>query len=139
MTAVRASDAERDEVARVLERAAADGRLTPEEAGERLAQVSGARYRDELAAFVSDLPVPTSRGTPRLVGPRLWVMGSLFTVALFAVLLIGAWTLVGLRLFWPFWLLAFVGWRVFGFRGRRWRARRWIGAGSWGGTWGRPT
>jgi hypothetical protein len=34
---IRASDAEREEVTRLLQRAVADGRLTPEEAGERLA------------------------------------------------------------------------------------------------------
>ncbi len=53
---VRASDAERDHVAQILQTAAADGRLSPEEAGERLAAASAARLRDELARLIADLP-----------------------------------------------------------------------------------
>lgn len=53
---IRASDAERDEIARTIQQATADGRLTVEEADDRLAQVFAAKYRDELPALVADLP-----------------------------------------------------------------------------------
>ena len=49
-TGVRASDDERERIAQVLQGAAAEGRLSPEEAGERLAAV--AAPAEQKAALV---------------------------------------------------------------------------------------
>ncbi|MET9019742.1 DUF1707 domain-containing protein [Actinopolymorpha sp. NPDC004070] len=56
---MRASDRERDEVARRIQEATAEGRLTLEESDERLTGVFASKYRHELAALVSDLPPAT--------------------------------------------------------------------------------
>ncbi|WP_431783625.1 DUF1707 SHOCT-like domain-containing protein [Streptomyces chumphonensis] len=53
---VRASDAERDEIADVLRDALADGRLDTDEFGERLDAAYRARTRGELVPLVADLP-----------------------------------------------------------------------------------
>ncbi|WP_340556582.1 DUF1707 SHOCT-like domain-containing protein [Streptomyces sp. GSL17-111] len=53
---VRASDAERDEIADVLRDALAEGRLDTDEFGERLDAVYHARTRGELVPLVADLP-----------------------------------------------------------------------------------
>ncbi|MCC2594464.1 DUF1707 domain-containing protein [Tessaracoccus sp. OS52] len=53
---LRASDAERDAVLTVLQRAHAAGRLTVEELGERQDAVLQARYLDEFPALIDDLP-----------------------------------------------------------------------------------
>ena len=58
---VRASDAERERIAQILQGAAAEGRLSPEEAGERLAAASAATYREELHLLIADLPVARER------------------------------------------------------------------------------
>ncbi len=54
--AVRASDSERERIAKLVSDAAGEGRLTLAEAEERLDRVYATRYRHELAAFVADLP-----------------------------------------------------------------------------------
>ena len=119
---VRASDAERERVAKLLETAAAEGRLTPDEAGERLAAASAATYREELGNLIADLPAPPvtdpeewSRG-PR----RTWWWWSAARFAFMAMLMIGFWGFWGMRLFlWPLGLMAFAL-----FLGP-WRRRRW--------------
>lgn len=65
---LRASDAEREAVVVRLHRAVGEGRLTAEEAGDRIATVYGARFRAELAGPVADLP---ATGAP-VAGPVLW-------------------------------------------------------------------
>jgi hypothetical protein len=54
---MRASDADRDRVADQLREALAEGRLTPEEHGERIDRVYSAKTYAELAPIVEDLPV----------------------------------------------------------------------------------
>jgi hypothetical protein len=54
---LRASDAEREHVAGLLRRAAAEGRLAPEELEARLGVALSARTYGELDAVVADLPV----------------------------------------------------------------------------------
>lgn len=130
---IRASDAEREQVTGILQRAVAEGRLTPEEGGERLAAASAARYRDELGGLVRDLPaiVETERPAPRrvpwiLMAARL-VRGVVFGVC-FAALLF--W---GIGLFLPFWIFGLVVLAiVMGGRTRRSRAMRWRGWGWYG-------
>jgi hypothetical protein len=65
--APRASDAEREAVSERLRRAAADGRLTPEELDERLEAAYGARTRTELEELTLDLPA--EGGEPPAVAP----------------------------------------------------------------------
>ena len=129
---VRASDAERERIAQILQTAAAEGRLSPEEAGERLAAASTATYREELHRLIADLPVaqerelaepPFRRGSMR----GFWVWGvARFAIAIMLVAaLFGGWGAWGLRSFWPLGLVAlFVlgrPWR------RRWRHPAWHG------------
>jgi len=70
---LRASDADRDQVAVLLSAAYAEGRLTREEHDERLEQVLAARTFDELVPLTADLvpldPAPTtvSSATPQFV------------------------------------------------------------------------
>lgn len=69
-SALRASDADRNQVAELLGEAMADGRLTPEEYGERLDAVYAARTFGDLEALVADLPLterlrPSSDGDGR--------------------------------------------------------------------------
>lgn len=54
--AMRASDAERDDVAELLREQAAAGRLTLAELEERIAAAYGARTRTELRELTVDLP-----------------------------------------------------------------------------------
>jgi DUF1707 SHOCT-like domain len=56
--AVLASDADRDDAARVLTEAFADGRLTAPEHGDRVHAVYRARTWPELAELTADLPRP---------------------------------------------------------------------------------
>jgi hypothetical protein len=132
-TGIRASDAEREQIASLLQTAAGDGRLTPEEAGERLAQSSTARFRDELALLVRDLP-DVVREDPNPLPPRraAWFLGGVIRAIVFASLVLLAWRFA----FWPMWLLGVFGFvalaRVFRFgRGARRRVWvRWHGPGS---------
>lgn len=53
---LRAGDADRDAVLQVLQQAHAEGRLSLEEMGERQDQVLRAKYLDQFADVVDDLP-----------------------------------------------------------------------------------
>lgn len=70
---LRASDADRDQVAALLGAAYAEGRLTHEEHDERLGQVLAARTFDDLIPLTADLvpldrtPVTLSSATPQFV------------------------------------------------------------------------
>ncbi len=63
---IRASDADRDKVASILRDAYAEGRLTPVEHEERLAEVYRAQTYGDLVPTLRDLPVPP--GTLALPG-----------------------------------------------------------------------
>ena len=132
MSAVRASDAERDRIAQLLQTAAAEGRLSPDEAGERLAAASTAKYRDELEHLVADLPladVPPDRARRPGV-PAWWVFGLARTAfaAMLLAAIVGFW---GVRFFlWPLGFMAI----AFLFRMRafpRRRMHRWFPLASW--------
>ncbi len=66
---IRASDADRHQVAEVLRDAAGDGRLTLDELHERLDGVFEARTYAELERFTRDLPAPGASPSTNL-GPR---------------------------------------------------------------------
>lgn len=53
---LRASDADRDTAAEVINSALAEGRLTPEEHSERLDSIYAAKTQGELAPLLADLP-----------------------------------------------------------------------------------
>jgi Domain of unknown function (DUF1707) len=62
-SALRASDADREQVAERLRNAAAEGRLLAEELEDRLEAAFAARTYGELSAVVSDLPREHPHGT----------------------------------------------------------------------------
>jgi len=119
---VRASDAEREHIAQLLQSAAAEGRLSPEEAGERLAAASAATYREDLQQLVADLPVVSERPpAPAERGPLpVWWLWRFARLAFMATLVLGFWGFWGIRLM--LWPLAFV---AFAILLRPWRRRRW--------------
>src|SRR5919112_1758820 len=65
---LRASDADRDQVATVLSTAYAEGRLSREEHDERVEQLMGAKTFDHLIPITRDL-VPTSGPAPVTTSP----------------------------------------------------------------------
>ena len=123
---VRASDTERDRVAQLLQAAAAEGRLSPEEAGDRLATASTALYREELRQLIADLPA-----TPdvRARGP-MWLL-SVARLAVVALLVTTFWGFWGVRLLlWP------LGFLAVAMLSRPWRYRRWRRFRGRGWGWG---
>ena len=105
---VLASDAERAEVATIVQTAGGDGRLTLIETEERLTSVYAARYRQELADLTRDLPRQATRPARPMRPPRrLRVHAAV--VVLVSVLLVVRWLAMGIPFFWP----AFpIGWLV---------------------------
>jgi hypothetical protein len=130
---LRASDADREQIAERLRKAAAEGRLLAEELEQRIGATFAARTYGELDALVEDLPddrvVPARpRSVASLGGPvRALAIGVLAAAVLAIVALIvtgtvlagGAWILFGV------WF--------FGCRGARCRTRygRHPGSGGW--------
>ena len=126
---IRASDAERDESAQRIQSATAEGRLTFEEAGERLDAVLASRFRHELSNLVADLPsprapadsaMPVSNGGPdpgdeRARGPGSrgrghahsdptgrWALGiHAAVVAVISMIMVARWAISGVPYFWP--------------------------------------
>ena len=100
---VRASDAERERVAKLVNDAAGEGRLTLEEAGARLEHIYATRFRHELDQYVADLPGEPPRTGP-IRGPgrfpvRLRVHAAIAVVL--SVLLIVRWAAMDVPYFWP--------------------------------------
>ena len=67
---LRASDADREQYAEVLRRAAGEGRLTMDELEERLSTVYEARTHSELDRLVADVVVRGERPSPITGAPR---------------------------------------------------------------------
>jgi len=130
---VRASDAERERIAQLLQSAAAEGRLSPDEAGERLAAATAAVYREDLERLIGDLPVTPERPAApvgRGALPAWWVW-RLARVAFVATLVLGFWGFWGIRLLlWPLALVAFAI-LVRPWRRRRWRMMGWRMRRGW--------
>ena len=61
---LRASDADRDRAASVLNEALAEGRLTPEEHSERLNSIYAAKTQAELVPVLEDLPAVADSKSP---------------------------------------------------------------------------
>ncbi len=85
---LRASDADREQVAERLRQAATEGRLFADELEERLGTALSAKTYGELDALVSDLPTPPvrHRGVSRGIRPAAAVAFAL----VLALMLIGA-------------------------------------------------
>ena len=112
MTALLASDGEREQVAERLRAASAEGRLTAEELEERLERAFSARTEAELVPLVEDLP-PADRparvapGGRRRRGPDPNHLRAYIAVN---VMLVAIWALTGAGYFWPIWPI--LGWGV---------------------------
>ena len=118
---LKASDADREEIAERLRKATAEGRLLAEELEERLEATFGARSYGELDAVVADLPGATT--TRRRERPRSPVLTPVHVIALFLLApvilsLLLAVAVIVATLFSAWGLLLIVGWFVFG-HGRR--------------------
>jgi hypothetical protein len=144
---LRASDADREEIAERLRKATAEGRLLAEELEERLEATFTARTYGQLDAVVADLPGPPVRRRER---PRPLALSPLHVIALFILapvilsLLIAVAVIVA-TLFSAWGLLLIVGWFMFGHGRRhywgsyrhsvsaasRWPARRTPGPRPW--------
>jgi DUF1707 SHOCT-like domain/2TM domain len=115
--AVRASDADRDQVAAIVAGAVGKGLLTLVEADERLAKVYAARYVSDLAPITADLPdggrplAPidlTARAAARASVARHISVYALGVAAVLAI-----WFFTGAGFFWPAWPIFGFGFGVF--------------------------
>jgi DNA-binding transcriptional regulator YbjK len=117
MASIRASDAEREQVAHILRTAIGEGRLTLDEGEERLTEVYQAVYRDDLEKLTADLPDNGRQALAELPEARLAeardrrrraaVAGA---VVLVVAALVGVMALTGTHVLWPgflFFLLIF--------------------------------
>jgi hypothetical protein len=108
-SALRASDADREQIAERLRNAAAEGRLVAEELEQRMAIALRARTYGELSAVVSDLPRSRPerrrRSTTSLVvrsGLAVAIVLAATIVILFAVFVIAGWGLWIVIAWWCF-------------------------------------
>ncbi len=129
---VRASNAEREMVARIINLATAEGMLTLDEADERLRLAYAAKIRDELAPLTADLPDGGRRlleNTPEArAAARSGVVRHGISVGTVGLVLVTIWLAASIAsddamFFWPMWPLMFMAFGVFGHarRVRRWR------------------
>jgi hypothetical protein len=124
---LRASDADREQVAERLRSATAEGRLLAEELEERLGGAFSARTYGELDALVADLPRDLVRRRSRAplrayLAPAVGLLVAIpLVLAIVAAVVL---VVTGLLAVWALWVLA--GWWLLGHRracGRR-AARR---------------
>lgn len=101
---VRASDAERERIAKLVSAAAGEGRLSIAEADDRLERVYTTRFRHELAEFVADLPA----GRPEAPRPArgldrfpVRLRAHAAVAAVLSVVLILRWIAMDVPFFWP--------------------------------------
>ena len=121
---LRASDADREQIAERLRKATGEGRLLAEELEERLEAAFSARTYGELDAVVADLP---AERTQRSTTTPLLVKGAFAVAVVMAALAVAAMValvLVGLAGAWMAWVV--IAWVFFGRRGRR---HRYMGRG----------
>ena len=102
---LRAADADRDEVAERLRKAAVDGRIDADELEDRLHLALRARTYGELRRLVSDLPVARRRARR----PRSPVLTVLFAAALAVAMIVVAVLVLALialvAAWWVVWIL----------------------------------
>jgi hypothetical protein len=102
-TAVRASDVERERVAKLISAAAGEGRLSIAEADDRLERVYTTKFRHELAEFVTDLPDEEPRTQPGRRPERFpaRLRAHAAVAVVMSVLLILRWAAMDVPFFWP--------------------------------------
>jgi Domain of unknown function (DUF1707) len=103
---MRASDAEREAVARALQTHAAAGRLDPDELEQRLETAYGARLRADLLPLTADLPVAPARRQRQPQPSRERRESGVPPFIPLAILLIAIWAVTGADYFWPIWPIA---------------------------------
>jgi hypothetical protein len=96
---IRASNADRADVAERLAAALAEGRLTPEEAEERLAACYAAKYQRDLTALTRDLPRPAAVAKAAAPPARSPLLATPFLVhtglaSLLSIMLVAVWAAV---------------------------------------------
>jgi hypothetical protein len=110
---LRASDADREQIAERLRKAAAEGRLLAEELEQRIGATFAARTYGELDALVDDLPddrvaPPRPRSLARVSGPVGALALAVLAAAVVAIVALvvtgtivagGAWILFGIWFF----------------------------------------
>jgi hypothetical protein len=100
--AVRASDTERERIAKLVSEAAGEGRLSIAEADERLERVYTTKFRHELAEFVDDLPANEPSQAPmRLERFPIRLRAHAAVAVVVSVLLILRWAAMDVPFFWP--------------------------------------
>ncbi|MEH1126843.1 DUF1707 SHOCT-like domain-containing protein [Micromonospora sp. CPCC 206061] len=109
---LRASDAEREQMAQILRAAMTEGRLDLAEGEQRLTTAYAATYRDELAVLTTDLPDGGRRAlaeTPEARAHLRREAGRRFSgFVVVAAVLVGLWVLSGASFFWPAIPLVFI-------------------------------
>jgi class 3 adenylate cyclase len=108
---LRASDADRERVAKLLRDHYGAGRLSDDDLSERSEAVYRARTTSELEALTADLPSAREHSRGRRRGAlETSVRIHLTTYILVNLLLIGIWAASGGGYFWPIWPI--LGWGV---------------------------
>ncbi len=104
-SSLRASDAEREQVAERLRAAAGEGRLLAEELEHRLSEALRAKTHGELDALVADLPGRRVARRERRNVPTVATVAGVALAAVVAVAVIAAVALVlaGLFMVWAVW------------------------------------
>ncbi len=130
---LRASDADREQIAERLRKATAEGRLLAEELEDRLGAVFSARTYGELDAQVADLPGAVQPRQQSSLRP--WIVPAVgLTIAIPVVLaLIAAVLFIVTSVFavWMLWVV--LGWWFLGHRRRRYvsaQGRSWHACGG---------
>lgn len=130
---LRASDRDRADAVAVLRQATADGYLTLVEFEERLDAAFSARYQDELASLLRDLPRPApaaapASSAPRYRPPRVPPLVPLVVRVCLGILLAGLVVALVANFWVPLAIVGFICWR----RGHRHRFGRGYGCGRRG-------
>lgn len=112
--AQRVSDAEREEVAALLRRHVADGRLDLDEFSDRLDDVYRAKTSPQLEATLRDLPIlpPEEDEGPDegALRAREKFRGHLVRYVIVNLFLVGIWLVTGAGHFWPAYPI--LGWGI---------------------------
>jgi Flp pilus assembly protein TadB len=125
---IRASDADREQIAERLRHATAEGRLLAHELEERLAVALRARTYGELDAVVADLPRESHKPAARRPGSQVarWIAPAValaiaipVAVALVVAIVV---MITGVFVLWAVWVA--IGWWFLGRRARRVSRRR---------------
>lgn len=113
---LRASDADRDQVAERLRAAATEGRIGFDELEERIAATLSSRTYAELEAVVADLPsAPPARRRAMLPASPVARVAIALAVAVPVMMAV----IVAFTAFMSAWIVwVFIGWFVFGHHGR---------------------